>query len=42
MLRATGRISPLANARSDWYTRRMAGPTGADDTLIHGIRPIHL
>jgi hypothetical protein len=34
VLRASGRIAPVANARSDWYTRRLTGPSGIEDTLI--------
>lgn len=34
VLRASGHISPLHNARSDWYTRRLGGPSGTEDTLI--------
>ena len=34
MLRASGRVAPMADARSDWYTRRLAGPTGTEDTLV--------
>ncbi|MGA9345868.1 MAG: acetate--CoA ligase family protein, partial [Nocardioidaceae bacterium] len=37
VLRASGRLSPVTDARSDWFTRRMSGPTSADDTLITGI-----
>jgi len=33
VLRASGRVSPLHTARSDWYTRRLGGPTGTEDTL---------
>jgi acyl-CoA synthetase (NDP forming)/RimJ/RimL family protein N-acetyltransferase len=40
VLRASGRVAPVADARSDWFTRRMTGPTSVDDTLVHGIRPI--
>jgi hypothetical protein len=40
VLRASGRVCPVADARSDWFTRRMTGPTSIDDTLIQGIRPI--
>ena len=28
VLRASGRISPCSDARSDWYTRRLGGPVG--------------
>jgi acyl-CoA synthetase (NDP forming)/GNAT superfamily N-acetyltransferase len=34
VLRASGRVCPVADARSDWYTRRMSAPTGIDDTLV--------
>ena len=34
VLRATGRISPCSYARSDWYTRRLGGPSGTEDTLV--------
>jgi acyl-CoA synthetase (NDP forming) len=34
ILRASGRIAPVVNARSDWYARRLTGPSGLDDTLI--------
>jgi hypothetical protein len=40
VLRASGRVAPVADARSDWFTRRMTGPTSVDDTLIQGIRPV--
>jgi acyl-CoA synthetase (NDP forming)/RimJ/RimL family protein N-acetyltransferase len=36
VLRATGRVAPSQDARSDWFARRMAGPTGSDDTA-YGI-----
>jgi acyl-CoA synthetase (NDP forming)/RimJ/RimL family protein N-acetyltransferase len=32
VLRATGRVAPSQDARSDWFARRMAVPTGRDDT----------
>jgi acyl-CoA synthetase (NDP forming) len=38
VLRASGRVCPVADARSDWFTRRMTGPTGDDDTLVTGLR----
>ncbi len=40
VLRASGRICPVADARSDWFTRRMTGPTSDDDTLITGLPPV--
>ncbi len=33
VLRASGRVAPSQDARSDRFTRRMAGPTGRDDTM---------
>jgi len=36
VLRATGRVAPSPNARSDSFTRRMTGPTGSDDT-VYGL-----
>jgi hypothetical protein len=33
VLNAVGRVEPVADARSDWYTRRLSTPAG--DTL-HG------
>ncbi len=33
VLRALGRVGRHPDARSEWFTRRMAGPTGSDDTL---------
>ena len=33
VLRASGRVAPVADARSDWYTRRLTGPSGLEDTL---------
>jgi acyl-CoA synthetase (NDP forming)/RimJ/RimL family protein N-acetyltransferase len=33
VLRASGRVAPSQDARSDWFTRRMADPTGRDDTM---------
>lgn len=34
VLRVTGRVSPVREARSDWFTRRLTGPGGAEDTLV--------
>jgi acyl-CoA synthetase (NDP forming)/ribosomal protein S18 acetylase RimI-like enzyme len=34
VLRASGRVFPTADVRSDGFTRRLIGPTAADDTLI--------
>ena len=31
VLNAVGRVEPVTDARSDWYTRRMSAPPG--DTL---------
>ncbi len=40
VLRASGRVCPVADARSDWFTRRMTGPSSVDDTLITGLPPV--
>ncbi len=41
VLRASGRVAPSQDARSDSFTRRMGGPTGSDDTMYglpgHGL-----
>jgi acyl-CoA synthetase (NDP forming)/RimJ/RimL family protein N-acetyltransferase len=34
VLRATGRVTPVNYVRSDWYTRRLGGPSGTEDTLV--------
>jgi acyl-CoA synthetase (NDP forming) len=34
VLRATGRVAPSPDARSDWFTRRMAGESSSDDTMF--------
>ncbi len=34
VLRVTGRVAPVREARSDWFTRRLTGPAGVEDTLI--------
>ncbi len=34
VLRASGRVCPVVDARSDWFTRRMSGPASIDDTLV--------
>jgi acyl-CoA synthetase (NDP forming)/GNAT superfamily N-acetyltransferase len=34
VLRASGRVSPFSYARTDWYTRRLGGPSGTEDTLV--------
>ena len=33
VLRASGRVSPSPDSRTDSFTRRMGGPTGSDDTM---------
>ncbi len=38
VLRAFGRVMPAPNARSDWFTRRLADPTGSEDTLSGPLR----
>jgi hypothetical protein len=41
VLRASGRVAPSPDARSDWFTRRMAGPTSSDDTMYGvGAQPV--
>jgi acyl-CoA synthetase (NDP forming) len=37
VLRASGRLSPVVDARSDWYTRRMTVPMADDDTQVDGL-----
>ncbi len=32
VLRATGRVAPEDDARSDWFTRRLTGPSSLEDT----------
>jgi acyl-CoA synthetase (NDP forming)/GNAT superfamily N-acetyltransferase len=34
VLRATGRVTPISYTRTDWYTRRLGGPSGTEDTLV--------
>lgn len=34
VLRATGTVTPYSYARTDWYTRRLGGPSGTEDTLV--------
>lgn len=34
VLRVTGRVAPVREARSDWFTRRLTGPVGGEDTLV--------
>jgi acyl-CoA synthetase (NDP forming)/GNAT superfamily N-acetyltransferase len=34
VLRAAGSVTPTSYARSDWYTRRLGGPSGTEDTLV--------
>lgn len=34
VLRAQGRVTPVSYTRSDWYTRRLGGPSGTEDTLV--------
>jgi acyl-CoA synthetase (NDP forming)/RimJ/RimL family protein N-acetyltransferase len=34
VLRASGRLTPISYARTDWYTRRLGGPSGTEDTLV--------
>jgi acyl-CoA synthetase (NDP forming)/RimJ/RimL family protein N-acetyltransferase len=34
VLRASGRVTPTNYVRSDWYTRRLGGPSGTEDTLV--------
>jgi hypothetical protein len=36
VLRAFGRVCPVEDARSDWFARRLTGPTSTDDTLVTG------
>jgi acyl-CoA synthetase (NDP forming)/RimJ/RimL family protein N-acetyltransferase len=33
VLRASGRVAPSEDGRSDWFTRRMAGPSSSEDTM---------
>lgn len=35
VLRAAGRVAPVGDARSDWFTRRLAGPSSSTDTLAN-------
>jgi acyl-CoA synthetase (NDP forming)/RimJ/RimL family protein N-acetyltransferase len=35
VLRASGRVTPINYVRSDWYTRRLGGPSGTEDTLVN-------
>jgi acyl-CoA synthetase (NDP forming)/GNAT superfamily N-acetyltransferase len=39
VLRASGRLAPSTEARSDWYTRRLGGPSSSVDTLYGLIAP---
>ncbi len=38
VLRAAGRVMSTPNARSDWFTRRLADPSGSEDTLTGPVR----
>ncbi|MGH3446568.1 MAG: GNAT family N-acetyltransferase [Nocardioidaceae bacterium] len=33
VLRADGRLAPVKDARTDWFTRRLSGQAGSDDTM---------
>ncbi len=34
VLRANGSVAPVQDARSDWFARRLAGPSSMEDTLV--------
>ena len=39
VLRASGQVCPSPNARSDWFTRRLEGPSSSDDTMYGPLSP---